>query len=369
MASCFVTSFAAAENPSYAGRFHEDLAKAVTRLLGRKIDARTCDPTVSAEQRRLLVAGAGALVVLWSPEYFEDRGCVGDWTVFERRLGQVPAARGPAACESARVLVRWRTAGDPRPGLPRPRPRMLGGDVMADYNRYGLYKVVREQSPDSPAYRSALAQLAAGVCSGLAASLPALSLDDTPRSTPLLPRPRPTGSSVPQPNLPQPAKPATPAPRVLISYAHDDQDPGHVTEVKSLSELLKNGGIAARLDLDAAHEPQNWLRWMNRELREADFILMVASPAYRRRVEHGEKPGVGRGAIWEGGYLLDHVYDHWDTWEKRILRVVFPRFRDEDLPEFPGSASVTIYRIDPATGDGDLHRLLGYLRTGPSAQP
>ncbi|MEU9959851.1 toll/interleukin-1 receptor domain-containing protein [Streptomyces sp. NPDC050982] len=366
MASYFVTSYAEAENPSYAARFHDDLTEEVTRQLGRKVDARTCDPTVPTEERRQLVAGAGVFVMLWSSDYFEDHGCLGDWQLFEYRLGRVPAQRRQA-CLPTRVLVRWRTAASPRPGVPW--PRMIAGDVMADYNKDGLYKVVREQSPDSPVYRYVLRQLAGRVGAGLATPLQALAPDEVPPPNLALPRPRPTGSAMSKPIVPQPAKPSAsvPAPRALISYAHDETDPEHDKEVRALADLLKRGGINVRFDQYVDDEPQNWLRWMHDEMKAADYMLTVASPAYKRRVEHEEQPGTGRGATWEAGYMLDEVYENWGTWQKRFLRIVFPRFTVADLPTFPGSASVSVYRIDPATGDGDFDRLLSYLKKGPAA--
>ncbi|WP_328934264.1 MULTISPECIES: toll/interleukin-1 receptor domain-containing protein [unclassified Streptomyces] len=364
MASYFVTSYAAAENPSYAARFHDDLAEEVTRQLGRKIDARTCDPTVSAKERRRLVAAAGAFVMLWSSDYFDDDGCIDDWKLFDHRLGRVPAQRRPA-CMPTRVLVRWRTDGNPRPGVPW--PRMILGDVMADYNTYGLYKVVRDQGPGSPAYRDALRQLARQVRAGLATPLPVLSPEDVSPPNPVLPSPRTTGSAMPKSPVPQPANPQVPAPpRALISYAHDEQDPEHSKEALSLAELLKREGIDVRFDQYVADEPQNWLRWMQAEMADAKYILTVASPAYRRRVELREKQGTGRGATWEAAYMLDEVYDNAGTWQKRFLRIVFPRFTVDDLPSFPGSASVSVYRIDPATGGQDFDRLVAYMKKGPS---
>ncbi|MHB9857826.1 TIR domain-containing protein [Streptomyces sp. YIM S03343] len=387
MASDFVTSFAASENSTYAARFHLDLVREVTRQARRPVTAHECSKAVPPEERCLLVAGTGVLVVLWSSDYFGDPGCLGDWNLFIRRLDRVPVQRREALRRSTRVLVRWRTTDTPLRDVPR--PRMFDGDVTADCNRHGLYKVVRDQSPTSPSsgYLSALREVAGQVRAGLAARLPVLALDDMSRPAPVLPGPRPMSPVSPPPAVPRsaplggstvtlpaelgpavarPARPPAPgsAPRVLISYAHDPRDPGHADEVKALSELLKAGGVDVRLDQDVNDEPQHWRRWMTTELKYADRILMVASPAYRRRVEGREKPGTGRGATWEGEYLLDYAYDNSGTWEKRILRVVFPRFRDDDLPEFPGSASVTVYRVDPVTGDGDLDRLLGYLTKG-----
>ncbi|MEU6572379.1 TIR domain-containing protein [Streptomyces sp. NPDC046805] len=398
MASYFVTSFADAENPSYAARFHDDLAREVSRQLGRKVDARKCDRTLSADERRSLVAKTGVLVVLCSPDYYDDRGCVGDWVLFQRRLDSIPGQRGPAAAPPMRVLVRWRPVEALPPGLPR--PPMIAGDVVDDYNKLGLYRVVREQGPDSSAYGHVLRQLAGLVRAGFTASLPPLPADERLLPEQASPWPCPARSTVPPPRRadkvrqPEPIRPSqqvrtpeppvrpsgpilasepirasesveTPSPpRVFISYAHEDTR--HRKEVKSLAELLKRAGVDVRLDQDADDEPRNWLRWMQEELNAADFVLTVASPAYRRRVEQRERPGTGRGATWEGGYVLDEVYENPSSWEKRILRVLFPRFDEEALPRFPGSLSVTVYRVDPVTGGDDLDSLLRYLRRGPA---
>ena len=353
MAGYFVTSFAAAEKLSYAARFHQDLITEVSRRASRQVVGHMCGPAVPPEQRRRLIAQAGALVVLWSPDYFEDPACDGDWKLFERRLALVPASRRQDVCHFTRVLVRWRTAAIPRPNVPR--PPMFGRDVMADCNKHGLFKVIWEQGPASSAYRSALGELAERVRAALMTPLPALGL---PAQRPVVHVPPPDQRPAPRP-----------APRVLISYAHDPQVPGHAEDVKALARLLKAEGVDVRLDQDADGEPQNWVRWMSEELELADRIIMVASPAYRRRVEGREAPGTGRGATWEGGYLRDYVYTHPGTWEKHLLRVVFPRASDDDLPVFSGSASVTVYHVDPATGDGDLTRLLGYLTKGPATTP
>src|SRR5258707_480438 len=85
--------------------------------------------------------------------------------------------------------------------------------------------------------------------------------------------------------------------RVFISYAHDS-DP-HVEEVRRLWLLLRECGIDAKLDLVAAEQPQDWGGWMSRQAREADFVLAVVSPAYRRRAEGTEEIGKGLGAGWE----------------------------------------------------------------------
>jgi TIR domain-containing protein len=71
--------------------------------------------------------------------------------------------------------------------------------------------------------------------------------------------------------------------RVFISYAHDDAE--HEDRVREFWTFLRAHGIDARLDKPAAERRQDWPLWMQREVREARFVLVVASPAYRERAE------------------------------------------------------------------------------------
>ncbi|MFD8303059.1 TIR domain-containing protein [Streptomyces sp. NPDC059690] len=357
MASYFVTSFAATEQRGYASRFHDDLDAEVSRQLGgRKIRTGRCVESPSAEARRALVAEAGVLVVLYSPDFFADSACGRDWAVFQRRLGHVPAQDCSGAVR-ARVLVRWRPLDSRPPGLPW-APR-LDGDALTDYNEGGLHEVIRRQGRPSAAYRAALRTIAEQVREGNRAALPP---DDGPLPEPFFPLLR----TVPkQPDHGVEPEPPVP-PRVFISYAHAEDQPGHIDDVHTLADLLKARGMNVRIDRDAAEEPQIWNDWMRAELKQADYILTVASPAYRRRAEKREDPGRGLGATWEGAYLMDQVYLNPTTWVKRIIRVVLPPYDTVDLPEFPGSASAHHYRIDPATGGGDLNVLVRYLKRGPA---
>src|SRR5687767_13035163 len=89
--------------------------------------------------------------------------------------------------------------------------------------------------------------------------------------------------------------------RVLISYAHDAEEsaPGHVERVRRFWTFLRAQGIDARLDVLAANEQQDWPAWMDQQLRETRFVLVIASPAYRERAEGRGPTGEGRGVRWE----------------------------------------------------------------------
>ncbi|MEV5728353.1 MULTISPECIES: toll/interleukin-1 receptor domain-containing protein [Streptomyces] len=136
-------------------------------------------------------------------------------------------------------------------------------------------------------------------------------------------------------------------PRVFISYAHEDDGGAHAERVRALWVLLRRHGVEARLDRSAAERPQDWAAWMQREIEAADYVLTIASPAYRRRAEGSEEPGRGEGVAWEARLLKDIVYRDPHTWYERILRVVLPGGSREDLPAFLGGHHVTHYTVDP----------------------
>ena len=71
--------------------------------------------------------------------------------------------------------------------------------------------------------------------------------------------------------------------QVFISYAHDN--PEHKGLVRDLWVFLRACGIDATLDLAAAQDRVDWAEWMTREARDADRVLVIASPAYKRRAE------------------------------------------------------------------------------------
>lgn len=153
-------------------------------------------------------------------------------------------------------------------------------------------------------------------------------------------------------------------PRVFISYAHENDGGVHAERVRALWLLLRARGVDARLDLSAAEEPQDWALWMQGEFRAADYVLVIASPAYKRRAEGTETPGAGEGVIWEARGIRSEVYARPDTWYRRILRVILPDGSRENLPDYLGGHAVTHYTVDPIDDTG-VEKLLRYLTQQP----
>ena len=95
--------------------------------------------------------------------------------------------------------------------------------------------------------------------------------------------------------------------RVFLSYAWESDE--FRTWVKALATRLREDGVEARLDDWHLPKNGNIPEFMNREVREADWVLVLCSPGYQQRVratEDGERvSGVGwESRLLSGGLLV-----------------------------------------------------------------
>lgn len=135
--------------------------------------------------------------------------------------------------------------------------------------------------------------------------------------------------------------------RVFISYSHDS--PLHRQQVLDFATQLRSHGVDAWLDRYDPHPPEGWPRWMQRQVEQADFIVLVCTATFRRRFEGREAPGTGRGIAWEG--MLCQLLLYEDSAENRRLVPVLlsPEEReDEVVPTV--LRSFTNYRLPDAYG-------------------
>ena len=163
-------------------------------------------------------------------------------------------------------------------------------------------------------------------------------------------------------------------PIVFISYSHDS--PEHSDRVLALSDHLRADGIDCILDQYEDSPPEGFPRWMDRHIRSADFVLMICTPTYYRRVMGDEDPDKGHGAAWESTLIYQYIYNA-GTSNNRFIPILLEGAHESDIP-IPWQG-VKYYR--PITTDGyeELYRrltdqpltpkpALGSLRTLPSRE-
>jgi tetratricopeptide (TPR) repeat protein len=138
--------------------------------------------------------------------------------------------------------------------------------------------------------------------------------------------------------------------RVFISYAHDNE--AHRNQVREFWLFLRANGIDARLDLSAAEKRTDWPEWLTEQVRDADFILVIASPQYRLNAEGDGDPGTGRGVQWEARHIRQRLFDDQQAGLWQILPVVLPQGSASDLPLWLVPASALYYKVNSYTPSG-----------------
>jgi hypothetical protein len=72
---------------------------------------------------------------------------------------------------------------------------------------------------------------------------------------------------------------------LFTSYSHDS--PEHEQHVLALSDRLRKDGIDANLDQYEQAPPDGWPFWMENQVRDSRFVLVVSSATYLRRLNVG----------------------------------------------------------------------------------
>jgi hypothetical protein len=121
-------------------------------------------------------------------------------------------------------------------------------------------------------------------------------------------------------------------PQVFVSYAHDSQP--HKRSVRRLCELLAKSGIDIRVDCWAAGERRDWQVWATTQILEADFVIIIASPACSRVGDGAVTPGTHPGLQSEMRTLRELYHRDPATWTKKMLPVVLPGRSANEIPLF-----------------------------------
>ena len=155
--------------------------------------------------------------------------------------------------------------------------------------------------------------------------------------------------------------------RVFISYAHDSL--GHENKVISLCDVLRREGIDARIDVPAARQRQDWPLWMLNEFKVADFVLIIASPEYKRRAEGRAPQGEGLGVQWESSLIRNEAYANPGKALQRFVPIILPGCSADDIPLWLGPYSTTHYTIPDYSSEGisELVAFLTHNYQGPTA--
>jgi tetratricopeptide (TPR) repeat protein len=118
--------------------------------------------------------------------------------------------------------------------------------------------------------------------------------------------------------------------KTFISYSHDSQQ--HSQRVLALANQLRAQGVDAEIDQYETRPPQGWPRWCEEQLRpdNSEFVLVICTETYLKRIEGRVSADEGRGVFWEGDIIYNYIYDQKS--KGRFLPVIFDRKDDEFIP-------------------------------------
>ena len=139
-------------------------------------------------------------------------------------------------------------------------------------------------------------------------------------------------------------------PRLFLSYAGDS--PAHVEAVRQFWVFLLGQGVDARMDLPAAAHRRDWADWMLTEVRDADFVAVIASPEYKRRADGFAGPQTGRGVQFESRLIREYLYADYRAHTPVVLPVLLPGRSAADIPDWLGPTTTTHYRVEECTVHG-----------------
>ncbi|WP_181771596.1 SEFIR domain-containing protein [Amycolatopsis pittospori] len=145
--------------------------------------------------------------------------------------------------------------------------------------------------------------------------------------------------------------PGETSPRVYISYSRDSDE--HTRLVLEFSGLLRSeAGIDAHLDRWYDDGRRDWTAWVLDQVGQADFILAIASPEYKKAVD-GRASSTSAGLAEIEGALIRNSYGrNVDGATRRILPVILPGGTTDEIPDLLRPASATNYVVPELTLEG-----------------
>jgi SEFIR domain len=117
---------------------------------------------------------------------------------------------------------------------------------------------------------------------------------------------------------------------VFISYTHDS--PEHRARVLHLAQRLRRDGLDCALDaFILGHPEEGWPLWMETQMEQADFVLLICTETYHRRFSGKEREGVGAGAVFESHLTRDALYAEHGR-NRKYVPVLFEDGTEDDVP-------------------------------------
>jgi SEFIR domain len=148
------------------------------------------------------------------------------------------------------------------------------------------------------------------------------------------------------------------SPKVFISYSHDNPEHSERIRVRALTlaDDLNPDKFEVMLDQYVNDPDERWPAWCERQICEADRVLVAITATYRRRYDGAEPPGKGYGAAFEATIIRQQLYEAGHK-NSKYRAIVFSEGDEQLVPEILRGNNV--YRV---TDHGCYQQLLVWVR-------
>ena len=121
--------------------------------------------------------------------------------------------------------------------------------------------------------------------------------------------------------------------KVFISYSHDSED--HKQYIRELADRLRSQqGFDCYIDqyLLPSFPPEGWIKWMRDHINQADYVLLICTPLYRKRYERNlEAIEGGKGVAFEGLLISQILYNQYFR-NTKFIPIILEKGSYGDVP-------------------------------------
>jgi len=143
--------------------------------------------------------------------------------------------------------------------------------------------------------------------------------------------------------------------KVFISYSWDSKE--HCAMILEFADKLRSDGIDAEIDQYVECPEEGWPRWMNKQIRDSEFVLCICTETYCKRINGEEVKDEGLGVTWEGGLIYQRLYTLQGK-NSKFIPIILKSSDKDNIPE--PLRDTTIYSLENYNDYDKLYaRLIG----------
>ena len=144
-----------------------------------------------------------------------------------------------------------------------------------------------------------------------------------------------------------------PPPRVFISYSHDDE--AHLARVLEVANHLRDQGVDAELDQFLVQPEEGWSTWAERQMAEAEAVLLIFTPRYRQAWDKEPTATRDPNSAWQAHLARQHLVSA-GARSRRFIPTYLGPGGSVNVP--PALADWTAYELATEAGRSSLVRRL-----------